>query len=143
MRNNFIFSDSSNFKELVKTIKTYNKDGGTEVGVVDFLEVVRPFCSDVSVSTELKSTVLHLLEEAFQLSGEDVFLLLYFQSEAIISSKWAIKVCCFACLSFIVLSEFCLDLLVFISCLHLRLANWCTARFYNHVKRNCYMLKGN
>ncbi|XP_057309196.1 NBAS subunit of NRZ tethering complex-like [Hydractinia symbiolongicarpus] len=85
-------SDSSNFKELVKTIKTYNKDSGTEVGVVDFLEVVRPFCSDVNVSTELKSTVLHLLEEAFQLSGEDVFLLLYFQSEAIISSKWAIKI---------------------------------------------------
>lgn len=58
----------------------------------DVLECLRPFCADVTVSAAIKTTVLQLMEESFDLSGEDTFLLLFYQTDAIVSSTWNIKV---------------------------------------------------
>ena len=58
----------------------------------DVLECLRPFCADVAVSAEIKTTVLQLMEESFDLSGEDTFLLLFYQTDAVVSSTWNKKV---------------------------------------------------
>lgn len=54
----------------------------------DVLECLRPFCADVTVSAAIKTTVLQLMEESFDLSGEDTFLLLFYQTDAVVSSTW-------------------------------------------------------
>lgn len=58
----------------------------------DILECLRPFCADVMVSAAVKTTVLQLMEESFDLSGEDTFLLLFYQTDAVVSSTWNRKV---------------------------------------------------
>lgn len=58
----------------------------------DVLECLRPFCADVMVSAAVKTTVLQLMEESFDLSGEDTFLLLLYQTDAVVSSTWNRKV---------------------------------------------------
>ena len=58
----------------------------------DVLECLRPFCADVSVSAAVKTTVLRLMEESFELSGEDTFLLLFYQTDAVVSCTWNKKV---------------------------------------------------
>ena len=58
----------------------------------DVLECLQPFCADVTVSAAVKTTVLQLMEESFDLSGEDTFLLLFYQTDAIVSSTWNRKV---------------------------------------------------
>ena len=58
----------------------------------DILECLQEFCADVTVSAARKNAVLQLLEESFDLSGEDTFLLLFYQTEAIVSTMWSRKV---------------------------------------------------
>ena len=58
----------------------------------DVLECLRPFCADVGVSAAVKTTVLRLMEESFELSGEDTFLLLFYQTDAVVSCTWIKKV---------------------------------------------------
>lgn len=58
----------------------------------DVLECLRPFCADVTVSAAIKTTVLQLMEESFDLSGEDTFLLLFYQTDAVVTSTWNRKV---------------------------------------------------
>lgn len=61
----------------------------------DVLECLRPFSADVTVSAAIKTTVLQLMEESFDLSGEDTFLLLFYQTDAVVSSTWNRKVAFF------------------------------------------------
>ena len=56
------------------------------------LDVVRPFCSDVAVDTEIKSSILHILQASFHLANEDVALLMFYQSQAVIKPTWGIDV---------------------------------------------------
>ena len=58
----------------------------------DIVECLRPFCADVAVSAAVKTAVLRSIEESFDLSGEDTFLLLFYQTDALVSSTWNRKV---------------------------------------------------
>jgi hypothetical protein len=55
------------------------------------MEQLRPFCADVAVSINLRLRVLRLLEECFDLSPQDLSLLLVFRTEAIIKVAWPEK----------------------------------------------------
>ena len=61
----------------------------------DIVECLRPFCADVAVSAAIKTTVLRLIEESFDLTGEDTFLLVFHQTDALVSSTWNQKVSVF------------------------------------------------
>ena len=61
----------------------------------DILEEIRPFCADETVPPEIKPVVLELLEQYITLSGEDRIMLLYYQTNAIVSDIWDIKVISF------------------------------------------------
>lgn len=52
------------------------------------LTTLRPFCADVEVPAKIKTKVLHIVEDSFDLSGEDTFLLLFCQTEAIVTAQW-------------------------------------------------------
>ena len=66
----------------------------------EVLECLRPFCADVTVTAAVKTTVLRLMEESFELSGEDTFLLLFYQTDAVVSSIWNRKVMFLSYISF-------------------------------------------
>ena len=77
---------------LIHTASIHVQKGGTITNQEDILECLRPFCADVAVSAAVKTTVLRLMEESFDLSGEDTFLLLFYQTDAVVSSTWNRKV---------------------------------------------------
>ena len=77
---------------ILQTVSMHIEKGGTMTNQEDVLECLRPFCADVTVSAAIKTTVLQLMEESFDLSGEDTFLLLFYQTDAIVSSTWNRKV---------------------------------------------------
>ena len=79
-------------RTLLSTVSVHVQKGGTMTTQEDVLDCLRPFCADVTVSATIKTTVLQLMEESFDLSGEDTFLLLFYQTDAIVSSTWNKKV---------------------------------------------------
>lgn len=79
-------------RTIVNTVSVHVQKGGTMTTQEDVLECLRPFCADVTVSASIKTTVLQLMEESFDLSGEDTFLLLFYQTDAVVSSTWNKKV---------------------------------------------------
>jgi len=90
-------ADYSKLSELTANFKTHAEkcfDENTQQLVTsgDILDVVRPFCSDINVSTEVKSRVLHILEESIDLADDDVTLLLFYQSQAVIGPAWDLEV---------------------------------------------------
>ena len=87
------WSGQKAFLGLVHLIKVHNVNNGNLVTAADVLEVVRSFCSDINVATHSKTILLQLLNKNIDLSSEDMHLLMYFQSDAIIAPKWHIKVC--------------------------------------------------
>ena len=102
----FLFSEATNpshpwlgdqksmdvLRTIIGTVSVHVQKGGTMTTQEDVLECLRPFCADVTVSAAVKTTVLQLMEESFDLSGEDTFLLLFYQTDAIVSSTWNKKV---------------------------------------------------
>lgn len=79
-------------RTIIQTVSLHIQKGGTMTNQEDVLECLRPFCADVSVSAAVKTTVLRLIEESFELSGEDTFLLLFYQTDAVVSCTWNKKV---------------------------------------------------
>lgn len=79
-------------RTIILTLSMHVEKGGTMTNEEDVLECLRPFCADVTVSAAIKTTVLQLMEESFDLSGEDTFLLLFYQTDAVVSSTWNRKV---------------------------------------------------
>ena len=77
---------------MIEMIKDHMEKGGELISQEDVLDVVRPFCADLEVKVNQKMELLQLLEKSFQLSGEDIFLLVYYQTDAIVSAAWGIKV---------------------------------------------------
>ncbi|KAM7430043.1 hypothetical protein ABFA07_019200 [Porites harrisoni] len=75
-------------RTIIQTVSLHIQKGGTMTNQEDVLECLRPFCADVSVSAAVKTTVLRLMEESFELSGEDTFLLLFYQTDAVVSCTW-------------------------------------------------------
>lgn len=79
-------------RTILQTVSMHVEKGGTMTNQEDVLECLRPFCEDVAVPAAIKTEVLHLMEESFDLSGEDTFLLIFYQTDAIVSSTWNRKV---------------------------------------------------
>lgn len=79
-------------RTIINTVSIHVQKGGTMTNQEDVLECLQPFCADVTVSAAIKTTVLQLMEESFDLSGEDTFLLLFYQTDAVVSSTWNRKV---------------------------------------------------
>lgn len=54
----------------------------------DIVECLKPFSANEAVSAAVKSDVLRAIEESFDLSGEDIFLFMFYQTDALVSSNW-------------------------------------------------------
>lgn len=87
------------------TVSSHIKNGGSLVTQEDILSTLRPFCANVLVPAKVKTAVLYVLEGCFDLSGEDTFLLLFYQTEAIVTANWKKEVK--TELNFVYLIEFC------------------------------------
>ena len=89
---------------VVRSVSEHIQGGGGLVTQEDVLIPMRPFCEDVRVPVSDKTAVLELLELSFDLRGEDTFLLVYYQTDALVSANWNKKVghtqcpACFACM---------------------------------------------
>ena len=88
--------DFTKLSRLITNIKEHHaKHTATSSNIVssdDVLDVVRPFCADVAVSTDVKSHVLRLLGNAIEMAERDVSLLLFYQSQSVIGPAWQIEV---------------------------------------------------
>jgi phosphoribosylformimino-5-aminoimidazole carboxamide ribonucleotide (ProFAR) isomerase len=76
------------FETIILSVSSHIENGGGLVTQEDVLSTLRPFCADVIVPAKVKTAVLQILEGSFDLSGEDTFLLLFYQTEAIVTAKW-------------------------------------------------------
>ncbi|XP_031558111.1 neuroblastoma-amplified sequence-like isoform X2 [Actinia tenebrosa] len=76
------------FENIIMTVSSHIKNGGSLVTQEDVLSILRPFCANVLVPAKVKTAVLHTLEGYFDFSGEDTFLLLFYQTEAIVTANW-------------------------------------------------------
>ena len=82
----------SNFISMIDIVKDHLENNGELLSQEDVLRVVRPICANVEVRTDLKMEVLQLLERSFELCSDDVFLLVYYQTDAILTATWARQV---------------------------------------------------
>ena len=73
---------------IIQAVCSHIQNEGVLVTQDDVLSTLRPFCADVVVPAKIKTDVLHILEDSFDLSGEDTFLLLFCQTEAIVTAQW-------------------------------------------------------
>ena len=88
-----IFRDFSVLSTLITDVESHQRSNENPIVTTnDILEVVRPFCSDVTVSTEVKSRLLNILQEAVTLADDDVMLLHFYQSQSIIGPTWGFEV---------------------------------------------------
>ena len=79
-------------EKVIQVVSAHVKDGGSLVSQEDVLSCLRAFTADVTVPSRRKTAVLQLLESRFDLSGEDTFMLLFLQTEALVSATWEKKV---------------------------------------------------
>ncbi|XP_072038105.1 NBAS subunit of NRZ tethering complex-like [Amphiura filiformis] len=79
-------------KTVIATISKHQQQGGTLVSSHDVIDVLRSFCQDTTVNAKPRIDVLHILEETFKLDNDDAQMLLYYRTEAIVSSQWQIQV---------------------------------------------------
>ena len=80
---------------MIDLVSDHLEHNGELLSQEDVLKVVRPICSNLEVRTDLKMELLQILEKSFELCGDDVFLLVYYQSDAIIAATWERNVCIF------------------------------------------------
>ncbi|XP_078503906.1 NBAS subunit of NRZ tethering complex isoform X3 [Lissotriton helveticus] len=57
----------------------------------DLLEWLRPFCGDDSLPVKPRIDILQIMEQAFHLSDEDIKLLVFFRTEAVLKACWPEK----------------------------------------------------
>eukprot|EP00794_Sanderia_malayensis_P009895 gene9895-10908_t len=84
--------DLDTFDEIICMVKEHVDSNGSLLSQDDVLEIVRPFCADLAVETRLKMDILQLIENSFELSGDDIFLLVFYHTDAILSSSWGKKI---------------------------------------------------
>ncbi|XP_038071968.1 neuroblastoma-amplified sequence-like, partial [Patiria miniata] len=75
-------------KIVLGTVSKHEQLGGSMVSAGQVLDVLRPFCSDSSIDAKLRIDVLLILEKTFELGEEDALLLLFYRTEALVSSLW-------------------------------------------------------
>ena len=81
-----------NLADMIDIVNEHSRHDGTLLSEQDVLQVVRPLCEDIEVDRALKLEILQLLEKSFELSGDDLVLLIYYKTDAIVSSNWDRKV---------------------------------------------------
>ena len=86
-----LYSDvhKSPFANMIDLVSDHLENDGELLSQEDVLKVVRPICTNFGIRTDLKMELLQILEKSFELDDDDVFLLVYYQSDAIISATWA------------------------------------------------------
>ncbi|XP_030627151.1 NBAS subunit of NRZ tethering complex [Chanos chanos] len=78
---------------IVKAIHTNVQNGGGAVSSEDLLTWLRPFCGDDTRAVRPRIEVLQILEHSFNLSEEDIRLLVFFRSQAVLKACWPSREC--------------------------------------------------
>ncbi|XP_060067245.1 NBAS subunit of NRZ tethering complex-like [Ylistrum balloti] len=78
----------TSFQRIVNNVFSHEQKGGHCVTTEDVMTLVRPFCSDDMVAVKPRLDILHILEKSFNLSAEDMVLLVLYRSEAVINKAW-------------------------------------------------------
>ncbi|KAI7799761.1 putative neuroblastoma-amplified sequence [Triplophysa rosa] len=73
---------------IVEAVHTNVLSGGNMVTSEDMLEWLRPFCGDDSKPVRPRIEVLQILEHSFNLSDQDIHLLVFFRSQAVLKACW-------------------------------------------------------
>ncbi|TRZ02417.1 hypothetical protein DNTS_034472, partial [Danionella cerebrum] len=73
---------------IVAAVHTNVQNGGNMVTSENMLEWLRPFCGDDSKPVRPRIEVLQILEQSFSLSDQDIQLLVFFRSQAILKAAW-------------------------------------------------------
>ncbi|XP_028652676.1 NBAS subunit of NRZ tethering complex [Erpetoichthys calabaricus] len=76
---------------IVKSVHANVVNGGNLVSSDDMLDWLRPFCGNTGFPVRPRITVLQILEQAFQLSNDDVKLLIFFRTQTVLKSCWSDK----------------------------------------------------
>ncbi|XP_072534996.1 NBAS subunit of NRZ tethering complex isoform X2 [Salminus brasiliensis] len=80
-------------EDIVKAVQEDVQKGGDAVSSEDLLAWLRPFCGDDSKPVKLRIEVLQILEHSFHLSDEDIRLLVFFRSQAVLKACWPSREC--------------------------------------------------
>ncbi|XP_053565639.1 NBAS subunit of NRZ tethering complex isoform X2 [Bombina bombina] len=90
--------DTYNIKEPLKVLESIVSEvhqsterGENLVTSDDLLEWLRPFCGDDSLPIKPRIDVLQIMEQAFNLGDEDVQLLVFFRTQAVLKASWPDK----------------------------------------------------
>ncbi|XP_073708858.1 NBAS subunit of NRZ tethering complex [Garra rufa] len=78
---------------IVAAVHTNVQSGGTMVKSEDMLAWLRPFCGDDSKPVRPRIEVLQILEHSFSLSDQDIHLLVFFRSQAVLKACWPNRKC--------------------------------------------------
>ncbi|KAA0708511.1 Neuroblastoma-amplified sequence [Triplophysa tibetana] len=78
---------------IVEAVHTNVLSGGNMVTSEDMLEWLRPFCGDDSKPVRPRIEVLQILEHSFNLSDQDIHLLVFFRSQAVLKACWPSRKC--------------------------------------------------
>lgn len=73
---------------LENILKSFAENSEELIGEEIVLELLRPFCSDISVPVQVRLNVLQLLEKTTNLDIEDLDLLLLFKTQAMVAAAW-------------------------------------------------------
>ncbi|KAI4898258.1 hypothetical protein NFI96_033076, partial [Prochilodus magdalenae] len=75
-------------EDIVRAVQADVQKGGNAVSSEDLLAWLRPFCGDDSKPVRPRIEVLQILERSFSLSDEDIRLLVFFRSQAVLKACW-------------------------------------------------------
>uniref|UniRef100_A0A671NN77 Neuroblastoma-amplified sequence N-terminal domain-containing protein n=1 Tax=Sinocyclocheilus anshuiensis TaxID=1608454 RepID=A0A671NN77_9TELE len=78
---------------IVAAVHTNVQSGGNMVTSEDMLAWLRPFCGDDSKPVRPRLEVLQILEHSFSLSDQDIHLLVFFRSQAVLKACWPNRKC--------------------------------------------------
>ncbi|CAI9734159.1 neuroblastoma-amplified sequence-like [Octopus vulgaris] len=73
---------------IIQNVLSHQEMGGQLVTADEVLMQVLPFCSDTSIAVQPRLGLLATLEKNFKLKPEDVKLLLFYRTSAIIEESW-------------------------------------------------------
>ncbi|XP_051954373.1 NBAS subunit of NRZ tethering complex [Xyrauchen texanus] len=78
---------------IVAAVHTNVQSGSNMVTSEDMLAWLRPFCGDDTKPVRPRIEVLQILEHSFSLSDQDIHLLVFFRSQAVLKSCWPNREC--------------------------------------------------
>nr|XP_055042803.1 NBAS subunit of NRZ tethering complex [Misgurnus anguillicaudatus] len=78
---------------IVAAVHTNVQSGGNMVTSEDMLNWLRPFCGDDAKPVRPRIEVLQILERSFNLSDQDIHLLVFFRSQAVLKACWPNREC--------------------------------------------------